>query len=291
MPGNAKRLLLLLALLATGAAIGLSLASRYAMGQDWRWESLPSHSAMEAWGAVVAVVLGLLLLQRRPEETGERLFFPAIGFLGMGLLDGFHAVALPGDGFILLRAVAGLVGGAGFALAWARARHAGRLKGLPWAVAAACVLFGCWVLARPGTLPQMAYEGRFTAFPVALNFGAGALFLAADGHTFETANNGLEALDRFRKSRFDLVLTDRAMPVMGGDQMAAEIRKLAPGVPIVLLTGFGKMMMATGEKPPHADVVLSKPVRWSEMRKAMAQLCSPSSIRSGAGAAAPACVS
>ncbi|MDO9263736.1 MAG: response regulator [Desulfosalsimonadaceae bacterium] len=40
--------------------------------------------------------------------------------------------------------------------------------------------------------------------------------------------------------RFDLVITDMAMPHMTGDQMAAEIFKIRPGLPILLCTGYSE---------------------------------------------------
>jgi signal transduction histidine kinase len=44
-------------------------------------------------------------------------------------------------------------------------------------------------------------------------------YLTEGGHTFETATNGREGLEKFYKGKFDLVVTDRAMPDMNGIQM------------------------------------------------------------------------
>jgi CheY-like chemotaxis protein len=44
--------------------------------------------------------------------------------------------------------------------------------------------------------------------------------LAADGHTVDSASNGLEGLEKVAEAWFDLVITDRAMPEMSGDQFA-----------------------------------------------------------------------
>jgi CheY-like chemotaxis protein len=68
--------------------------------------------------------------------------------------------------------------------------------------------------------------------------------LSSQGHTVETANNGLEGLDKFLSGQFDLVVTDRAMPEMGGDQLATAIKQVAPDRPIIMLTGFGDLMEA-----------------------------------------------
>src|SRR5206468_8952697 len=62
--------------------------------------------------------------------------------------------------------------------------------------------------------------------------------LKTQGHTVETANNGREGLERFASGRFELVVTDRAMPEMGGDQLAATIEREQPEIPVIMLTGF-----------------------------------------------------
>ena len=85
-------------------------------------------------------------------------------------------------------------------------------------------------------------------------------FLRSDGHDVTTASNGREGLREFETNPFDVVVTDRAMPEMNGDQMAGLIKQVKPDVPIVLLTGFGTLIESTGAQPPAIDVVLNKPV-------------------------------
>jgi CheY-like chemotaxis protein len=84
-------------------------------------------------------------------------------------------------------------------------------------------------------------------------------YLAEDGYSVELAANGREGLEKFCAQEFDIVLTDRTMPEMDGDRLAKEVKKRRPKVPVVLLTGHGDMMAATGEKPKGVDVVMSKP--------------------------------
>lgn len=95
------------------------------------------------------------------------------------------------------------------------------------------------------------------------------LYLLEDHHTVETAEDGADALKKFRSGAFDLVLTDRAMPELSGDQLAAEIKKLRPEIPVVLLTGFGDLMNAEGEKPAGIDAVVSKPFTMASLRSAL----------------------
>jgi nitrogen fixation negative regulator NifL len=97
-------------------------------------------------------------------------------------------------------------------------------------------------------------------------------YLVEDGHVVETAANGHEALDKLPKAAFDVVILDRAMPGLSGDQTALAIKELKPELPVILLTGFGNMMQAAGETPPGIDLVLGKPVTIAGLRSALAQV-------------------
>ena len=95
--------------------------------------------------------------------------------------------------------------------------------------------------------------------------------LIADGHTVDSATNGVEGLQKFKSGWFDIVITDRAMPEMGGDQFSAAVHELAPEKPIIMLTGFGDLMLAKGERPTGVAVVVSKPVTQDQLRHALLQ--------------------
>jgi len=96
--------------------------------------------------------------------------------------------------------------------------------------------------------------------------------LLLDGHAAETAVNGRAALEKFAPGAFDLVVTDRAMPEMGGDELAAALKELAPTQPILMLTGFSDMMDANEEKPAGVDRVLGKPPTLAAFRAAVVEL-------------------
>ena len=96
-----------------------------------------------------------------------------------------------------------------------------------------------------------------------------AEYLQADGHTVTTAANGREALEQFKIGAFDLVITDQSMPEMNGEQLAKAIAELAPETALILLTGFGEEMRATGNHPEVIDLVVSKPVTTADLRRAI----------------------
>lgn len=94
-------------------------------------------------------------------------------------------------------------------------------------------------------------------------------FLTHDGHTVETASNGREGFEKFKTGRYDMVLTDRSMPEMNGDQLASAIKQVAPQEPVIMLTGFGDIMGVSGEKPPGVDRILAKPTTLEALRQAI----------------------
>jgi CheY-like chemotaxis protein len=95
--------------------------------------------------------------------------------------------------------------------------------------------------------------------------------LALDGHAAELVSGASEALAALEQSRFDLVITDYEMPVMKGDQLAAEIKARIPTQPIVILTAYREKLKASG-RPVQADLILGKPFDLWEFRKAINSL-------------------
>jgi len=51
-----------------------------------------------------------------------------------------------------------------------------------------------------------------------------------------------------------------------------SIKQLKPHTPVILLTGFGSMMQATGEQPPGVDLIVGKPVTILGLREAVAKV-------------------
>ncbi len=90
------------------------------------------------------------------------------------------------------------------------------------------------------------------------------------GHKAIATTNGNDALKVFKEQHIDLVITDRAMPEMSGDELAEKLRAIDKNnVPIFMLTGFGDIMHSTDEKPAHIDCVLGKPITLEELKKAI----------------------
>ena len=100
-----------------------------------------------------------------------------------------------------------------------------------------------------------------------------AALLEADGHVVVQAQDGSGGLAALRGGCFDALVTDRAMPGgMSGEQLAAAAKALHPQLPVLLLTGYGDLMIAAGERSACVDTVLSKPVTLAALRDALEAL-------------------
>lgn len=97
-------------------------------------------------------------------------------------------------------------------------------------------------------------------------------YLRTDDHSVATASSGREALEKFRLRHFDLVIMDRAMPEMNGEQTARFIKQVNQNIPVILLTGFSGQIDADGAKPPAVDVVLNKPITLDALRHTIRKL-------------------
>ncbi len=80
------------------------------------------------------------------------------------------------------------------------------------------------------------------------------------------------ALDSFRGApdRFDAVLSDEAMPGMTGSELAEQIHRIRPDVPIVLMTGFTTPALATRARDAGVVEVLTKPLVARDMARSLA---------------------
>lgn len=101
--------------------------------------------------------------------------------------------------------------------------------------------------------------------------------LRSEGHSVISAEGGQAGLDAFAaahaaNSPFDLVMTDLGMPYIDGRRVAAGIRAMAADTPVILLTGWGRRMLAHNDIPPHVNRVLAKPPKLHELRSALAEL-------------------
>jgi CheY-like chemotaxis protein len=99
-----------------------------------------------------------------------------------------------------------------------------------------------------------------------------ALQMEAMGHIVETAGNGTDALDKLHAAPFDLILTDLSMPRLNGTGFVEAARQGDTKIPVIMITGYGAMLLPEGERPPGVDILLSKPVTGDNLAAAIAQV-------------------
>ncbi len=98
-----------------------------------------------------------------------------------------------------------------------------------------------------------------------------AIYLTEEGCDVEFAAGGAEALTKFEKGRFDLLLTDYSMPGMSGDRLAAAIRASDPEIRIALLTGFGSQMPQGAPLRLEVDAIIAKPFSVQTLQTGIAE--------------------
>jgi PAS domain S-box-containing protein len=87
---------------------------------------------------------------------------------------------------------------------------------------------------------------------------------------FESSVLALQAF-RAKPERFDVVLTDEAMPDLVGTELAGEIRHLRSDVPIILMSGHGGASLALRAQAIGVKEVLHKPLQRVDLAESLAR--------------------
>lgn len=93
------------------------------------------------------------------------------------------------------------------------------------------------------------------------------LLLEGLGYKVKTAYDGKQALDIFLHSpnSFDIVITDQTMPKMTGDQLAQELLKIRPNIPIILMTGFSHKINLENTQKIGIHKIVMKPIEGDQL--------------------------
>jgi len=153
-------------------------------------------------------------------------------------------------------------------------------------------------LAEPGnTRPTSGSKSGIKLFPKvqplhvllvddnAVNLKVASMFMAKAGFSLVIAHDGAEAIECFKKDKFQLILMDVQMPVMDGLEATRRIRLMesetGDHVPIIALTahsmkGDDERCLAAG-----MDAHLGKPIRIAEFFQLIGKLLPGSIIVTG----------
>jgi len=95
--------------------------------------------------------------------------------------------------------------------------------------------------------------------------------LGYDPVGFPSSSDALRAF-RAEPGRFDLVLTDEAMPDLVGTELASEIRKLGSTIPIILMSGHGGTQLEKRAAAIGVSEVLHKPLQRRDLAESLARV-------------------
>lgn len=88
------------------------------------------------------------------------------------------------------------------------------------------------------------------------------------GYDVSSADSGASGLNVFRKSNFDLVLSDYDMPGMDGVTFACSVKRCSPSTRVVIMTGAGRETVFS-RNSEAVDEVITKPFTLAEIDKAI----------------------
>lgn len=83
--------------------------------------------------------------------------------------------------------------------------------------------------------------------------------------TVDTACSGYEALQMLSISHYDLVILDLSMPLISGIETLKRIKKIDPGLPIIILTGDSRVGKVVEAMKLGAYDYFTKPLEWEKL--------------------------
>ena len=99
------------------------------------------------------------------------------------------------------------------------------------------------------------------------------------GHSVTEAANGNNALELLDKSRFDVIVTDLALPDMRGDEIASRAVKQQPGLRVIFATGYEAPPRIVYQDGLHNAVLLQKPYDEQQIATALKAATSKTDLR------------
>ncbi len=96
--------------------------------------------------------------------------------------------------------------------------------------------------------------------------------LEPEGYHVETFVNPVPALDRLKKEKFDLVITDLKMRGIDGMEVLKMIKTGSPGTKVIMITAFASLDAAIEALRGKVDDFFPKPIKFSDLKACIARL-------------------
>ena len=106
----------------------------------------------------------------------------------------------------------------------------------------------------------------------------GAAILILEGYQVEVAEDGAQALARLANGHFDLVFTDRQMPILDGEGLVLALRSAGIRIPVIMISGSLAPSPLYAEVAQEISASLPKPIRAAEMLAAIYSALRPTRL-------------
>jgi PAS domain S-box-containing protein len=85
--------------------------------------------------------------------------------------------------------------------------------------------------------------------------------LIENGHQVETASDGNQGIDMFKKKDFDLVFTDLGMPGTSGWEVAETVKSINGRIPVAIITGWNVELKESEMRERGVNLIAYKPFK------------------------------
>jgi DNA-binding response OmpR family regulator len=89
------------------------------------------------------------------------------------------------------------------------------------------------------------------------------------GYRVETTTNGADALARLTARGFDLLVTERNLPRLNGEQLVIALREAGIRIPVIVISGSLAERPLSARMAMEVSAALPKPVRATEVLAAI----------------------
>ncbi len=96
--------------------------------------------------------------------------------------------------------------------------------------------------------------------------------LELDGYSVDTSDSGFSALEMYKHSPYDIVLSDIMMPKMDGIELLRKLKDIDPNVSVILITGYSSIQGAIEAIKLGAEDYFTKPFKAIEIRKTIERI-------------------
>jgi len=89
--------------------------------------------------------------------------------------------------------------------------------------------------------------------------------LEYEGYKIDEAEDGIQAIEKFKKKKYDVVLCDIKMPRMDGLEVLEMAQGINPDIPVIMISGHGTVEIAVEATRKGAFAFITKPPDLNQM--------------------------